>query len=109
MKDIRPKEIWFVRFPLEEDETQKLNRPVLVIDNENDEYLVVKITKHKPRGNDKFDLKLEEWQAANLDFPSTARISKLRLLPEMDFIKKIGTIQSQDWDAINEKIDELSK
>ena len=107
MKIIRQKEIWFAQFPLEEDESKKISRPVLVIDNGKDECLVVKITTHKPRDKDKFDLDIKQWEEASLDFPSTARISKLRLLPKTDFIKKIGTIQNKDWIAIEEKLNEL--
>ena len=106
MRNIQQKEIWFARFPLEEDESRTINRPVLVVHSRNDEYLVVKVTTHEPRDNDKFDVELKQWQAANLKFPSTARVSKLRLLPERNFINKIGVIDDNDWESITEKIEE---
>ena len=106
MKNIQQKEIWFARFPLEEDENKTLKRPVLVIHSRDDEYLVVKITTHKPRNSDKFDVELDKWQAASLKFPSTARVSKLRTLPEKNFINKIGVIHDSDWVLVTEKVEE---
>ena len=106
MKNIQQKEIWFARFPLEEDENKTLKRPVLVIHSRDDEYLVVKITTHKPRNSDKFDVELDKWQTASLKFPSTARVSKLRTLPEKNFINKIGVIHDSDWELVTEKVEE---
>ena len=107
MRDIQQREIWFARFPLEEDESVTLNRPVLVVHSRDNEYLVVKVTTHEPRNNDKFDVELKQWQTANLKFPSTARVSKLRLLPEQNFISKIGKVHDVDWNLITNKIEEM--
>lgn len=40
-------EVWFVEFPLEEDPSRILNRPVVVLDENLLGVLSVKITKHK--------------------------------------------------------------
>ena len=40
-------EVWFVEFPLEEDESKSINRPVIVLDENILGVLSVKITKHK--------------------------------------------------------------
>ena len=42
-------EVWFVEFPLEEDNSQTINRPVIVLDENTLGVLSVKITKHSPR------------------------------------------------------------
>lgn len=42
-------EVWFVEFPLEEEPTRFLNRPVVVLDENLLGVLSVKITKHKAR------------------------------------------------------------
>ena len=106
MKNIQQKEIWFARFPLEEDENKTLKRPVLVVHSRDDEYLVIKVTTHEPRDNDKLDVEIKQWQAANLKFPSTARVSKLRMLPGKNFINKIGVINDNDWETVTEKIEQ---
>ena len=38
-------EVWFVEFPLEEDESKSINRPVIVLDENILGVLSVKITK----------------------------------------------------------------
>ena len=38
-------EVWFVEFPLEEDESKSINRPVVVLDENILGVLSVKITK----------------------------------------------------------------
>ena len=39
-------EVWFVGFPLEEDHSQIINRPVVVLDEDQLGVLSVKITKN---------------------------------------------------------------
>jgi len=40
--NINPGEVWLVKFPLEEDRSQHLKRPVIVLDAETIEVLSVK-------------------------------------------------------------------
>ena len=74
-------EVWFVEFPLEEDNSKTLNRPVVVLDDNTLGVLSVKITKHKVRQNDPYDVPIIYWEVANFRLASTARISKVILLP----------------------------
>lgn len=78
-------EVWFVEFPLEEDNSKTLNRPVVVLDDNTLGVLSVKITKHKVRQNDPYDVPIIYWEDANLRLASTARISKVILLPKDSF------------------------
>ena len=48
-------EVWFVEFPLEEDNSKTINRPVIVLDENTLGVLSVKITKHSPRKTDLYD------------------------------------------------------
>ncbi len=89
-------EVWFVEFPLEEDATQLLNRSVVVLDENIPGVLSVKITKHKPRSTDPYDIPILYWEEAGLHLMSTARISKVMLLPKDSFIFKIGNLNSED-------------
>ena len=78
-----------MEFPLEEDKTQTINRPVIVLDEDTLGVLSVKITKQMPRRADPYDVPILHWQEANLKLVSTARISKVFLLPKDSFIFKI--------------------
>ena len=89
-------EVRFVEFPLEEDNSKTLNRPVVVLDDNTLGVLSVKITKHKVRQNDQYDVPIIYWEDANLRLASTARISKVILLPKDSFIFKIGSLHRED-------------
>ena len=89
-------EVWFVEFPSEEDNSKTLNRPVVVLDDNTLGVLSVKITKHKVRQNDPYDVPIIYWEDANLRLASTARISKVILLPKDSFIFKIGSLHRED-------------
>lgn len=103
-------EVWFVEFPMEEDETKIVNRPVIVLDENILGVLSVKITKHAPREADPYDTPIIYWQEANLRLASTARVSKVLMLPKESFIFKIGDLVTEDMNRI-EKVyqDFLSK
>ena len=95
-------EVWFVGLPLEEDHSQIINRPVVVLDEDQLGVLSVKITKHKIRYNDPYDTPILYWQQANLRLASTARVSKVMNLQPDDFIFKIGELHPDDLDRIEE-------
>ena len=93
-------EVWFVEFPLEEDKSKILNRPVVVLDENTLGVLSVKITKHKVRKEDPYDLPILYWEEANLRLASTARVSKVTLLTKDSFIFKIGNLHADDLERI---------
>lgn len=66
-------EVWFVEFPLEENPNRILNRPVVVLDENLLGVLSVKITKHKARKEDPYDIPIIYWEKASLRLASTAR------------------------------------
>ena len=93
-------EVWFVEFPLEEDNSQTINRPVIVLDENTLGVLSVKITKHSPRKEDPYDTPIIYWQEANLRLASTSRVSKVFLLSQDSFIFKIGDLHQDDLDRV---------
>lgn len=95
-------EVWFVEFPLEEDNSQTINRPVVVLDENTLGVLSVKITKHSPRKEDHYDTPIIYWQEANLRLASTARVSKVFLLSQDSFIFKIGDLHKDDLERVEE-------
>lgn len=93
-------EVWFVEFPLEEDQSRILNRPVVVLDEDVLGVLSVKITKHQPRTEDPYDIPILYWEEAGLRLASTARISKVLLLPKDSFIFQIGKLCEEDIERV---------
>lgn len=85
-----------MEFPLEEDNSKSLNRPVIVLDENILGVLSVKITKHSPRSEDPYDTPILYWQEANLRLSSTARVSKVTVLDQDSFIFKIGSLHEED-------------
>ena len=97
---MRKGEVWFVEFPLEEDASRIINRPVIVLDENVLGVLSVKITKHKVREEDPYDIPIIYWSEAGLRFASTARVSKVTVLNKDSFIFKIGNLHNDDMDRI---------
>ena len=97
---MRKGEVWFVEFPLEEDPTRILNRPVIVLDENILGVLSVKITKHRPRAEDQYDIPILYWEEAGLRLASTARVSKVTLLPRDSFLFRIGDLCQEDMERV---------
>jgi hypothetical protein len=100
-------DVWLVNFPLEEDPTEFLPRPVIVLNVELPYILSTKITKHDPRVTDPFDIPILHWKDANLNFPSTARVSKTIPLEISRFIHLIGNANTNDLITIQEMYTEF--
>lgn len=95
-------EVWFVEFPLEEEPTRTLNRPVIVLDENILGVLSVKITKHKARKTDPYDTPIVYLEEAKLKLASTARVSKVTLLTKDSFIFKIGSLHQDDLKRVED-------
>ena len=89
-------EIWFAKFPFEEDPSIEKERPVIILNVDPLEVLSVKVTSHKIRNEDEYDIAIEHWQEAGLRKPSVARISKAMFLDNNKFEYKIGTLHDDD-------------
>lgn len=95
-------DVWFAKFPLEEDGSEFSSRPVIILNVERLIVLVVKVTKTPPRPNDKYDIPINYWQYANLRFKSTARLSKTIILNHSQLVFKIGTLHPNDFANIQD-------
>ena len=100
--DINNGEIWFAKFAFEEDVNQIIYRPVIVLNVETFQVLVLKVTKVNPLKNDFFDLPILYWKEAKLSVRSTAKISKTLYIPRIEFDFKIGDLLEYDFKAIQE-------
>ncbi|HBW35632.1 type II toxin-antitoxin system PemK/MazF family toxin [Desulfosporosinus sp. BICA1-9] len=95
-------DVWFAKFPLEEDGSVFSSRPVIILNVEHLIVLVVKVTKTPPRSNDKYDIPINYWQYANLRFKSTARVSKTQILDHSQLVFKIGILHPTDFVNIHD-------
>ena len=96
-------EVWFARFPYEEQPGAYSDRPVVVLDDNNTiGILSVKVTSKGVREYDPYDTPIVYWDKAGLRVASTARVSKTMILEESRFQFKIGSLQQADLDAIKE-------
>lgn len=103
MSKFRIGEVWFARFPYEEQPDAYTERPVVVLDDNNTiGILSVKITSKKARECDPYDTPIIYWDKAGLRVASTARVSKTMILEESRFKFKIGDLQEEDLDSIKE-------
>ena len=94
-------EVWFVEFPIEDDNSRFTNRPVIVLADKDEEFevLSVKVTKHDQR--DEWDYPILYWSEAGLRLKSTARISKAMYLSSDNFIFKIGDLHKEDLSEVD--------
>jgi mRNA-degrading endonuclease toxin of MazEF toxin-antitoxin module len=118
-KDIQPQEVWYVKFPFEENPNIKKRRPVVVLGKTNDKvtvagleedaYLSVKVTSHTEREEDEYDTVIVKWKEANLKKESVARVSKTIILPKSQFIDRVGIADDEDFENILVKYIELTE
>lgn len=114
----KSKEVWFAKFPFEENDGRFKIRPVIVLSEITgsevevaevieDEYLSVKVTSHPERKEDDGDTVIIKWKEANLTKPSVARVSKTMNIPLSQFIRKVGQTDDEDFINILQKFMEL--
>lgn len=108
-EDVDVKDIVYVGYPYEEDPSIIKKRPALIIgkDDENLQVVVVKITKTPPRNS--YDYEIVDWVKANLKMQSTARASRIQLIGYADIIRKIGTMEDEDYNAVLKLVEEYIK
>ena len=95
-------EVWFAKFPYDDNPNIIKERPVIILNVETLEVLSVKVTTHEVRDEDEFDTPIIYWKNAGLKRPSIARISKsINLSPE-NFVNKKGDLHNDDRQTIME-------
>jgi hypothetical protein len=93
-------EVWFAKFPYEDDPTTLKDWPVIVLDVEKLEVLSVKVTSHDIRDKDEYDTTIFHWKEAGLDRPSVARVSKTMYLNPDSFHYKLCDLHIDNRNAI---------
>lgn len=93
-------EVWFAKFPYEEDASTEKSRPVIILSVEPLKVLSVKVTSHSQREYDEYDVPIEKWKETGFDRPSIARISKTIYLTSNKFDWMLGKLLPEDIGAI---------
>lgn len=105
MIEFRRWEVWLAKVVFEDQPDIVKIRPVVIIDTEKYEGVYVlsyKVTGQPPRDNCFGEYVLQKWQECGLDCPSTVRLSKKLLVPEGDFVRRLGKLDKTDIFAIRE-------
>ena len=95
-------EIWLAKYPLEEDSTKCIRRPVIVLYIDGEDVLSVKVTRHSKRSKDPYDTPIIHWLEAGLNSVSTARVSKTIFVNIAQFSRKIGNVYPSDFKTIQD-------
>ncbi|WP_330656230.1 type II toxin-antitoxin system PemK/MazF family toxin [Alkaliphilus flagellatus] len=85
------------------EEYNKIQRPVIVLDIEKMEVLSVRVTTTPPRENDPYDTPILYWEHAKLRMKSTARVSKTMLVNKSQFIHIIGDLHQDDFENVQQQ------
>lgn len=96
-------EVWYAKFPFEEDASIIKERPVIILNVETLECLSVKVTSQDVRDEDEFDTPIVYWKEAGLKRPSVARISKTMNLTKDKFVNKKGILHTDDRNTIMQR------
>ncbi|MGD9679361.1 MAG: type II toxin-antitoxin system PemK/MazF family toxin [Vulcanibacillus sp.] len=101
-------EVRYSHFPLEEDASKYIDRPVIIVIAESPEIVVIKVTKTAPRKNDLYDVPIKHYKYCGLKYPSTARISKVVTLDETQIFNKVRNLHPDDLKNILQKLIEFT-
>lgn len=96
-------DVWWAKFPYEDNPNEYTIRPVVILDKDTVGLLSVKVTKHKTRDCDPYDTPIMYWNEAGLKLASTARVSKTMILDSSKFKELIGTLHPDDLQNIQEQ------
>lgn len=93
-------DVWYARFPLEENPNQYIERPAIIADVNLPDVAIIKITKHDPRDYDPFDTIIVHFNHAKLKLKSTARVSKLVVVNEKQILNRKGSLHPDDYNRV---------
>lgn len=104
---LKPGQVWFAWFPFAENQNKGKDRPILVLDVENDHVSVwgMKITKSAPHDRD--DFVLSDWQDIPLPRQSTISPKNVFKIHIRQLRRYVGMLSERDWNRTMEAIEAL--
>jgi hypothetical protein len=101
-------DVCYAHFPLEEDNSKYIDRPVIIVVAEEPEVTIIKVTKTAPRKSDPYDVSIQHFRTAGLKYPSTARVSKVITIDASQILGKVGKLHSDDLEKVIQKLIEFT-
>ena len=102
LRQIKEREVWAAWVGYEDQPSKGKYRPVLVIDVNDTQAVVMSIPFTSTTPRDEYDIEVFDWHDIPLDHISTARISKTIVIPISDFRKRLGRVSDEDWNNITD-------
>ena len=102
MRQIKEREVWSAWVGYEDRPSKGKYRPVLVIDVNDTQAVVMSVPFTSTTPRDEYDIEVFDWYDIPLDHISTARISKTIVIPISDFRKRLGQVSDEDWNNITD-------
>ena len=91
-------EVWWIRFPYEENRDIEKRRSAIVLSEKELAILSVYVTSKDKMTP--YSIEIEDWAAAGLKIPSWARIDKIVSINERKMDRKIGELSQKDLSKI---------
>ncbi len=105
MKNYSSGDIVLVKFTFSDTLDTKRRPGLVLLDMGDEDVMVAKITS-KPYYTD-FDWQIKEWEKAGLLRPSTVRLHKINTLAKSLIDRKLGQLESSDWQDIKIKLQQI--
>ena len=90
-----------VLYNVKYDDTDEMKqRPIIILDAENDYAIATSCTTHRPRSQFFGEYVLQDYKQAGLNKPTTARLSKIVDVNESNIIRHLGKLSIRDIENI---------
>jgi mRNA interferase MazF len=107
MKDFKFGDVVLLLFPFTDSNTTKKRPAMVILDTEDEDVIVTRITSKI--NTSQYDCEIKDWENAGLLFPSTIRLHKIATIEKQIIERKLGKIQNKDLINASNIIKELLK
>lgn len=105
MQYYQPGSIVLLMLPFSDTTTSKLRPALVLLDTGDKDIVVSRITTQMYKTN--FDVEIIEWQQAGLMRASVVRLHKLNTLAKSSVNRILGTLESNDWQQVCQRIQQI--
>lgn len=99
-------EVWWVRFPYNDQDKEK-HRPAIVIDDDTIAILAMYVTSRDK--DNPYSIEIEDWKEVGLSKPSWTRIDRIVSISEWHMDRKIGDLSQRDLAKITQLVTEITR
>lgn len=98
-------DVLLLSFPFVSAESSKRRPALVLLDTEDDDIIVVRITGQLQ--STPFDVELLDWQPAGLRLPSIVRVHKVATLEKRLVERQLGTLTPRDWQQVQATLQQM--